>query len=226
MSGPPSAPPPAQPPVPGRSTWYVGILAVIILAYILINGLRTQGPGASGPRTGAELSPFAVPLAASALEGDANVATEGSLGDAGKVPACSVRGPDVLNSCALAERGPVVLGFLATRGADCTGSFDALQRLSQARPEVGVAGVIVRGDRDDARALVGQRGWTFPVGFDRDGIVSSLYGIAVCPEVVLAYPGGRIRETLTGQDRAVRELDRRVAALVAESRRRGWRPAG
>ena len=130
----------------------------------------------------------------------------------------------MLNSCTLAADGPAVLGFFFTRGAECAGSFDALQRLAAATPGVRFAGVVVRGDRDEARKLVREHGWTFPIGYDHDGQVANLYGVAGCPEVVLAYPGGVVRETVIGRDRAERSLGEHVAALVAAARRRGWRP--
>jgi hypothetical protein len=40
---------------------------------------------------------------------------------------------------------------------------------------------------------------------------------------VLAYPGGVVRETAIGEGAAA-DLGRRVDALVAAARRRGWRP--
>jgi len=40
---------------------------------------------------------------------------------------------------------------------------------------------------------------------------------------VLAYPGGVVRETVLGRDRAERELERHVRALVTASVRRGWK---
>jgi len=201
---------------------WVGVLAFGILTYILINTLRTEVQKA--PERGHSLPPFATPLVLSDLEGDANVATKAGQGAAGKVPACSVRGPDVLNSCQLNAGRPAVIGFLVTRGGNCSPSFDALQRVAKAHPEVGVAGVIVRGDRDDARELVREHHWTFPVGFDQDGAVANIYGIAVCPETVLAYPGGKVRATLIGTGDAVRDLDKQVAALIAASRKRGPKP--
>jgi peroxiredoxin len=134
-----------------------------------------------------------------------------------------VHDPDALNICDLYRRGPLVMGFLFTRGAKCTGAFDAIQQLLD-MPGVQFAGIVVRGDRDEARELVRRHGWTFPVAFDHDGTVANVYGVAGCPEVVLAYPGGLVRETLLGRDRAERELRRHVAALVAAARRRGWRP--
>jgi hypothetical protein len=193
---------------------WLGVLVVAILGYILVNTLRTEGPGSSGPPTNKAMPPFAMPLVLSDLDGDANVARKADQGRAGKVPACSVRGPRVLNSCDLADQHIVVLGFLFTRGASCNGSFDALQRIADKYPQVSVAGVIVRGDRDEARKLVREKHWTFPIGFDHDGAVANVYGIAGCPEVVLAHAGGRVAETLAGRDRAERDLGKHVAALV------------
>lgn len=222
---PPPPPPPARPPGASRYGWFVGVIGVLVLIYISINTLRTDGPGAEGPKPGSRLSPFAAPLVLSKLDGDVNVARHAGSGEAGRVAACSVRGADVLNSCDLVRGAPVVLGFFFTRGASCAGSFDAMQTLSKTTPGVRFAGIVVRGDRGDARRAVRDHGWTFPVGFDRDGQLANLYGIAGCPEVVLAYPGGVVRETVVGRDRAERALARHVAALVAASRRRGWSPA-
>lgn len=229
MTGERPTPPPPAAPAPtgaGRYTWYVGILAVIIMAYILVNSLRTDGPGSQGPKVGAGMPPFAAPAVLSDLEGDANVATPENLGDAvGNVPACQLRGPDIVNSCELADGRAVVLGFFFTRGSECTGSFDVMERLQARYPDVSFAGVVVRGDRDDAREIVREQGWTFPIAFDQDGGVANLYGVAGCPEVVLVYPGGKVRETVIGRDRAERGLERRVADLVAAAKTRGRKPA-
>lgn len=200
----------------GRNGWWVGLLAGAILIYILINTLRTEGPGSAGLQRGDRLPPFAAPEVLSGLEGDANVATPRNTGEqAGRVPACELRGPDIVNSCALGHDRPLVLGFLFTRGAQCAGSFDALEALARRFPRVSFAGVVVRGDREEARSLVRRRGWTFPIAYDRDGAIANLYGVAGCPEVVLADPGGRVRETVTGRDRAERGLADNVARLAA-----------
>src|SRR3954447_26724953 len=201
---------------------WVGLLGFVILVYILINTLRNDG--AKAPASGGSLPAFATPLVLSGLDGDANVASKAGQGAAGKVPACSIRRKDVLNSCEINDHRPAVIGFLVTRGGDCTPSFDALQRVAKAHPEVGVAGVIVRGDRDDARKLVRKHHWTYPIGFDRDGAVANIYGIAVCPETVLAYPDGKVRATLVGTNDAARDLDKNVVALIAAAKRRGWKP--
>jgi len=211
---PPGPPPPARPPAAGRSSWYVGILAVIILGYILVNTLRTEGNKA--PSAGTDIRAFAAPLVLSELDGDANVATPDNLGDAGEVPACSIDRPDVLTVCP--DGHPLVLGFYFTRGSDCAGSFDAMEKLQARYPKLRFAGVIVRGDRDEARKTVREHGWTFDVAYDRDGAVANVYGVPGCPQVVLADGKGHVSETLLGRDRAERDLATHVAALAKAQR--------
>ncbi|UGS37992.1 TlpA family protein disulfide reductase [Capillimicrobium parvum] len=226
-AGPEPAAGPARPPGPGggrrrRYGWLIGIVALVAMAWILVNTLRTEGVSSSGVRPGAKLPPFAVPLALGDLDGDANVARRAGSGPAGSRPACAVRGPQILNVCQLAERGPVVLAFLATRGGDCTTALDRLDRVRGEFPGVQVAAVSVRGDRSDLRRLVRDRGWGFPVGYDRDGAVANLYGVAVCPQTTYAYPGGAVRATTIGEQ-SVADLRASLRRLVATSRERGWR---
>ena len=180
-----------------------GALAVAVLAYMAYNSLTTEGPGARGVDAGRELPPFAVPLALSGLEGDANMSER----------ACAVRGPDVLNVCELAERGPVVLAFFAEPSERCDEQIDVLDRLRPRFPDVQFAAVAIRGDRDDLRRRVRERGWTLPVGHDRDGAVANAYAIAICPAITFAARGGRIERTALGtQD------ERRLVGALRELR--------
>jgi hypothetical protein len=39
-----------------------------------------------------------------------------------------------------------------------------------------------------------------PVGYDRDGAVSDLYRVGVCPTVAFAYPGGILAFAKAGTD--------------------------
>lgn len=219
----PSPPPRAPRPAGGRRTygWIVGIVAIAALAWILVNTLRTEGVSSSGVEPGTKLPPFAAPLARSSLDGDANVARRADSGAAGSRPACEVRGPDILNVCALWERGPVALAFLATRGGDCTATLDRLEQVRRAFPGVQVAAVAVRGDRSDLRRMIAAHGWGFPVGYDRDGAVANLYGVAVCPQITYAYPGGEVRGTAIGEQTAA-ELRESLQRLVAGAKERGW----
>jgi peroxiredoxin len=199
-----------------NSGWLVALVAFLVLVYITINTLRSNGPGSSGIAAGRQLPPFAAPLALSDLTGDANVATPGHEGAAGRRPACDVTDSRALNVCTLERRGPVVLAFLVTGSTGCDRQLDAMQRVTARFPQVGFAAVAVKPDRAKLRTLVRTHGWSFPVAQDADGAVANLYGVAVCPTVVFAYRGGRVRETSIGTatvDDAT--LSRKLRALLA-----------
>jgi hypothetical protein len=189
-------PPPPQPPARRSTvTWIVGVAVVFAIAYITLNTLRTDAPGSRGIAAGKPLPAFAAPLALSKLDGDANLATKANQGGQGKRPACEVRGPDILNSCELAERGPVALAFIAARSKTCDRQVDAFERVRRDYPEIAFAAVAIRGDRQDLRRLIRERGWTLPVGWDRDGGVANAYAVAICPTVTFAYKGGKVEGT-------------------------------
>ncbi len=205
-------PDPQPPPRRSTVTWIVGVAVVFAIAYITLNTVRTDAPGSRGLDPGDPLPPFAAPLALSRLDGDANLATEPGQGGQGKRPACEVRGPDVLNSCQLAERGPVALAFVAARSEACDRQVDALDRARADYPDVSFAAVAIRGDRDDLRRTIRRRGWRLPVGWDRDGGVANAYAVAICPTVTFAYRGGRVQGTsLTLVEGA--ELRRRIERI-------------
>jgi hypothetical protein len=220
-----------RPPLPtSRYAWLVGAAAILVAGFLVIGATRPAGPGADGLAAGTQLPPFAVVLAGSDAvcdsdddPCDANVARRPGQGDAGRRPACDVRGPTVLNVCALTERGPLVLGLMATRASDCAASFDRLAALPRHHRGLQVAVVAIRGGLDDLRELVRARRWSFAVGWDRDGVLASLYGVAACPYVVAARWRGRVQATLLGS-RSDAELEREAGRAVAASRRAGWRP--
>jgi AhpC/TSA family len=186
-----------------RPGFIAGVIAVAVIAYISYTSLTTEGPGSRGVAQGRELPAFAIPLALSGLEGDANVSER----------ACDVRGPDVLNVCELAERGPVVLAFFAEPSERCDDEIDVVDRLRSRHPDVQFAAVAIRGDRDDLRERVRERGWQLPVGHDQDGAVANLYAVAVCPVITFAARGGVIRETTFGS-----QTERELEAAVEELR--------
>jgi hypothetical protein len=181
---------------PGR---VVGVLAIAAIAWITWNTLSTEAPGGKGLPAGATLPRFAAPLASSSLEGDANV---------DPARACEVRGRDVVSSCELTARGPVVVGFFITRSRRCEEQVDVLARLAKRFPRVGVVAVSIRGEREDAV----RPSWDLPVAWDRDGAVANLYAVSVCPTITLAHRGGRVAETLLGVQ-GYDALARRVRAL-------------
>jgi hypothetical protein len=184
-----------------RSAWIVGVAAVLALSYITFNTLGTDAPGSRGVPTGEKLPPFAVPLALSSLDGDAQV-------DPAK--ACRVRGPRVLNSCQLAERGPVAIAFFATKSQRCERQIDVIDRVRRRFPDIGFAAVSVRGDRDEVRRQARRRGWGLPVGYDHDGAVTNAYAVAICPTITFAARNGRVVSTsfsLLGEAALVKRLE-------------------
>ena len=187
-----------------KGGWLVGLVAVVVLAYITLNTLRTER--LDPLPAGARLPPFAMPLARVASDdADARVTAD----------ACRVRGPDVLNSCALGDGRPVVLAFVVTGAGDCAERVDAFDRVAPRFPGVGFAAVAVRGDPDDLRALVRRRGWDVPVGYDHDGAVSIEYGLsAVCPLLTFGDREGRVAGSSLGVLDAA-ALTERVETLVA-----------
>jgi hypothetical protein len=199
---------------------YVGLLALLILVLITINTVLTKPNGATGITPGRQLPPFAVPLATGSLNGDANVATPTDLGAAGHRPACSVRGPQILNLCELYERGPVVLVLFVDSGS-CPAILGDLQSLAPSFPGVSFAGVAIKGDRAGLRALIRKRGLTMPIGIDRDGALAALYKDASCPQVTFGYPGGRAQSRALLVRPSLQQLRARVQQLVVATRASG-----
>lgn len=233
------AAPPRSPAPPGavsghRHARLLGIVAILAVAALSIQSARPDAPRATGVPAGEPLPPFAVVLATSDVvcddEGDpcdANVTTSGARAQrtAGRRPACDVRGPTVLNVCELTERGPLVLGLSASRGASCLGSWDRLEPLARRHRGLQVALVAIGGGLEELRTSVRRHGWSFPVGWDRDGILASVYGVVACPYFTVARWRGRVQGTVVGTRAASGgELDRLAGAAVAASRRAGWKP--
>ena len=222
----------AQPPPP-RATGplagagygkYVGLLAVGLLVLIAVNTVLNAPRGSAiGLAPGKPLPPFAAPLASGNLNGDVNVATRANEGRFGRRPACSVRGPAIVNVCALDEHAPVVLA-LVTTGGGCLGVLDTLAQALPSFPGVRAAAVSIRGDRTALRRLAAAHGWPFAVAYDRDGVLANAYGVVVCPQLVFAYPGGVTQGHELLRAPTAAQLRARIAQLVAGARLRGWRP--
>ena len=188
-------------PRPGNKyAWAVGIVMVMILGVVLFaETIPNSGEGLRGLVRGERVPDFAVPLATSNLEGDANVCQgepcpEGS----GPRPACEIRSGDVLTSCDLTRR-PVVLTFVFDRGADCFPQVDRTERVKDSVPGVTFATVyFTHHDRGEVQNLMRARRWTQPVGIDQDGQVANLYGVGGCPTTMFVRAGGRVAATRLG----------------------------
>jgi hypothetical protein len=190
VSGPPQAPPPARPPGVSRYTWFIGVVAFLLIVLVTINAVDDQGAEPGGPERNAKLVPFAAPLAdapprADGAE-DANLNSE---------RACTVRGRGILNICEEAEKGPVVLALFPTEASRCAAVMEQFDRLARRLPDVRFVAVGSRGRRED---LQGRR-HDFPVGWDRDGGVATGYGLVGCPQITFAHKGGVVVQTTRRQ---------------------------
>jgi hypothetical protein len=157
------------------------------------------------------------------VTGDADVATHADDGEAGKRPACSVRGAGILNICELYERGPVVLALFIDAGS-CPRILSEEQALVPSFPGVRFAGVALEGKRGKLRALMRARSLSIPIGFDRDGALAALYKVVSCSQVTFAYPGGVVQSKPLLEGPAPATLRVRVSELVQAARARGWKP--
>jgi hypothetical protein len=200
----------------------VGVIGLVLLAFITLNTLLTAPRGADGIAPGERVPPFALPLATGNVTGDADIATHANDGSAGKRSACTVRGPQLLNICALYERGPVVLALFVDAGS-CPRVLDDMQALASAFPGVSMAAVAIKGERAAVRRLVSSHALAFPVGLDRDGVLAQLYKVSSCPQVSFVYPRGAMQSKALLERPARAVLRARIAALVAGAKVRGWR---
>jgi hypothetical protein len=203
-----------------------GLLFAAIIVVALINGVGGDGEGTLGldeqPRHW-PLPEFAVPVATSDLEGDANIFQDDCETsqlpcppEAQRVPACRVGGSDAIRVCDLFSR-PAVISFWFGSGS-CAAQQDAVdQAYARYRGRVSFLSLNVRDDRDTVRDLIRQRGWRMPVGYDRDGAVAALYRVGGCPTFAYVFPGGTLQSASIGELTAA-ELDGRVERLLRATR--------
>jgi hypothetical protein len=195
--------------------WILAFVVVAALGWVTLNTVRSKSAGSRGLPPGAALPPFAMPLSGSSCRGpcDANVAARFGQGAAGARPACSVRGPWILNSCELAARGPVVLAFVFAPVRACRAQLSVLDRVRARHPGVAFAAVDVRASGASARAFA--RSWKLPIGYDHDAAVADEYGVVVCPTIVFARRGGRVLESTVGPQSEA-QVESRVRRLEAK----------
>jgi thiol-disulfide isomerase/thioredoxin len=206
----------------------VGLVFIAVIAVAGVNLLSNEDSGVlgSGDEGDLPLAQFAVPDARSDLQGDANIAQDDCESPGipcpeadRRTPACEVQVPGAIRVCDLFGR-PLVLSFWFTRGGDCEAQEDAFETVYRRfRDRVNFLAVDVRDDTDEVRRLISERGWTHPVGLDRDGALSNLYRVGGCPTFVYAYPGGILESTTIGElDQ--QQLSSRVEKLIVASRER------
>jgi hypothetical protein len=201
-------------PRPGNKyAWVVGILMLMGLGVLLFaETIPNQGKGLRGPEPGQRLPAFAAPEARGDKEGDANVCQKEPCNEnAGKIPACDVKGSGIVRVCP-SERGALVMTFVVTRGTDCEPQVDRVERITGEFPDVRFLTVLSGDTKDEAGNLAQARRWSEPVAVDEDGSLVNLYGVGVCPITVFARDG-RVRRAKVGNLTEV-ELRRETRRLL------------
>lgn len=218
-----------EPRKPGaRYPVFVGIAFVVLIAYATYNTITNDDDGLLGAEVGERgraLAEFAVPDVRGTLENDANVYQDDCETsenpcpeDAQRIPACRIEVSEVLRVCDYFDR-PLAISFWFTGGADCLAEQDAFDEAAKRfEGEVNFLSINVRDEIDEVRQIVAERDWEVPVGWDRDGAVSNIYRVGVCPTLALAYPGGVLQSAEIGTDAfSDAALTESLEALVAES---------
>lgn len=214
---------------------YSIVVGLLFLAVIVVATVNTIGGDGGGETLGLDRSPprwplpqFAVPAGVDGPEGDANVAQDDCETsaipcpeDSQRTPACRIEVPGAIRVCDFFER-PLVISFWFGEDGSCVEQQDEVERVHRRyRGRVGFLSLDIRGDRDSLRELIEERGWTMPVGYDRDGAVASLYGVGGCPTFAYVYPGGTLQSASIGVLNAGQLGDRVDQLLAATARAEG-----
>ncbi len=224
--------PEGQPRPPGaRYPLIVGLIFVALIAYATYNTIQNEETGLLGTETGEggqAMAEFAVPDARGDLLGDANIFQDDCESgdnpcpaDERRVPACLIEEPGALRVCDYFDK-PLAISFWFTKGGDCLREQDEFDRVaSRYADQMNFLSINIRDDIEDVKRIVSERGWEVPVGWDRDGAVSNVYGVGICPTLALAYPGGILEDATFGSDRFTEEsLQSAFNGLIAESNER------
>ena len=217
-----------------RYSTFVGLVFIGLIVVAAINGARTGEGTILGTQEilGEPMAELAVPDIRGPLDADANVAQDDCETSANpcpaedaRTPACEIDPEGAIRVCDLFDR-PLAVSFWFTRGADCLDAQDSFDAVAKAyEGKVNFLSVNIRDSRDEVEQIVSDRGWTVPVGWDRDGAVSNILRIGVCPTIAFVFPGGIFQSAEIGEDALGEEdLSAHVRELIRRSREREERP--
>jgi len=213
-----------------RYSIWVGVAFLTLIGVATLNTIRNDEGGVLGAdaaEAGTSLPEFAVPQLPAGPDGDANVyqddcdSSENPCpSDEVRTPACEVELERVIRICDLFDR-PLVLSFWFTNPPDCPPTQDVVDAVARRHEgEVNFLALAIRGDRAELEQIIRERGWRMAVGWDRDGAVSNLYRVGVCPTVAFVLPGGVLSGAKLGSEELTEaQLEAAVDELVAESKR-------
>ena len=209
---------------------FVGLAFVALIVVALLNLLERRGHRHRRSSRGLPLAGFAVPDALARRRSMPTPTSPRTTARAPATPAPKATGgppparstaPGAIRVCDLFDK-PLAISFWFTRGGDCVPSQDAFDEVAaRYRGRVNFLSIDVRDDPGTVADIVREHGWKVPVGLDRDGAVSNLYRVGVCPTIVLAYPGGIVHDTaIRAGNYDAGEISGLVDDLLAATRRR------
>lgn len=225
---------PEKPPEPAsgfrpgaRYSLFVGLVFIGLIVVAAINGLNTDEGTLLGTEEvrGEPLAEFAVPDIRGPLDLDANIfqddcesAENPCPEEDRRTPACEIEPKGAIRVCDLFDK-PLVLSFWFTNPDACVETQDAINGLAaRYDDEVNFLSIAVRGDRPEVEDIVAEHDWPVPVGWDRDGAVSNVYRVGVCPTVAIARPGGIFDEVLIGLEADPQAIADELDRLLASER--------
>lgn len=213
--------------VTNRYSLIVGLAFLVLIAIATLHTLTGGGEHILGledepPRW--PIPEFAVPIATSGLEGDANVYQD-DCGSASlpcpesqaRVPACQITTAGAIRVCDLFDR-PLVISFWFGTEGKCEREQGVVSEVAERyRGQVNFLSIDSLDSRGSVRELIRAHGWKMPVGFDQDGAVAALFQVAACPTFAYAYPGGTLQSSSLGE-LAVGPLSHHVDELLNATR--------
>jgi hypothetical protein len=234
-----AGPPPATRPSRGEPAiapasrlyrWWVRVTALAILVLIVAYLLTTHAPPSRGIAQGQPLPKFSVPSAAGQLNKDPLTATDQSPGQVDQPLACQLPGRGWISVCALDQKAPLVL-VLFVNDHHCAFVLDDLERMRSAFPGLDILAVALRGQHGRLQRTIRNRHWQFPIGYDRNGVLASIYKVGVCPQLELTYPVDNAGVALVAEPPVLgRPSGPRLIADLEElyvgAEHRGWLPPG
>ena len=203
-----------------RYSLWVGIAFLALILVATLNTFSTEEGDLLGTAEvkGQPLAEFAVPDIRGTLSGDSNIYQDDCEtgqnpcpAERRRTPACEIDPEGAIRVCDLFDK-PLVISFWFTNPDACVETQDSIYALAELyKGRANFLSLAVRGDRAEVEQIVAEREWRVPVGWDRDGAVSNVYRVGVCPTVGIARPGGIFESVLIGlsaePDAIAAELD-------------------
>ena len=213
-----------------RYSFLVGVVFVALAVVAVLNTIGGEEAGILGANDDvpSAVPEFAVPDLLGSLAGDANVFQDDCESsqspcpeDSVRTPACELDLDGAIRICDFFDR-PLAISFWFAQGGDCLPAQDAFDSVASRFGErANFLSIDIRDERSEAAAIVRDRGWSVPVGWDSDGAVSNLFRVGGCPTVAFVYPGGTLAGAAIGDSEVnERALSDSVRRLIADSRER------